>query len=77
MTTAGLRGVGDRWLAGEPVPGVEFALHDRVEITAGRHAGALGGVALLTLLHPEPAYLVALGDGTSVRARQSALRAAS
>lgn len=71
------RGVGDRWLTGEAVAGVAFGLHDRVLITTGRHAGAVGGVALLALLRPEPSYLVALGDGTTVRARQSALRAAS
>jgi hypothetical protein len=28
-------GIGDRWLAGERIPGVAFALHDPVEIVAG------------------------------------------
>jgi hypothetical protein len=77
MSEPGSRGVGDRWLAGETVPGVEFRLHDRVQITTGRHAGAIGGVVLLTLLHPEPSYLVSLGGGITARARQSALRVAS
>jgi hypothetical protein len=73
-----LRGTGDRWLAGEAVPGVDFALHARVEIAAGPHAGAFGSVLLLTGLAPEPGYLVALGDGgRTVRVRQSALRSAT
>lgn len=66
--------MGDRWLAGEAVPGVSFGLHDRVQIADGRHAGSVGGVVLLTLLRPEPTYVVALGDGSAVRVRQSALR---
>ena len=74
VNDASIRGVGDRWLAGEVVPGVSFGLHDRVQIAAGRHAGAMGGVVLLTLVRPEPTYLVALGDGSAVRVRQSALR---
>jgi hypothetical protein len=69
-----VRGAGDRWLAGEAVAGVAFALHDRVQIVAGRHAGEIGGIALLTALHPEPTYLVALGGDATARVRQSALR---
>ena len=69
-----VRGMGDRWLAGERLPGVTFALHDRVQIAAGRHAGAMGGILLLTGLHPEPTYLVALGADATARVRQSVLR---
>ena len=72
-----VRGVGDRWLAGERLSGVEYALHDRVVITAGAHEGATGAVALLAALHPEPAYVVTLAASTRpVRVRQSVLRAA-
>ena len=67
-------GAGDRWLAGEPVPGVEFALHQPVEITGGPRDGARGLIVLLIALTPEPAYLVRI-DGREVRARQSQLRA--
>ena len=70
-----LRGLGDRWLAGEPVPGVTFAHHDRVSIAAGRHAGERGLVQLLLAVSPEPVYLVDVGGGAhGVRVRQSALR---
>ena len=70
-----VRGTGDRWLTGEAVPGVAFALHARVQITEGRHAGAIGGVVLLTAVHPEPAYLVSLGsNGAPLQVRQSVLR---
>jgi hypothetical protein len=69
-----MRGVGDRWLAGQEVPGVRFAHHDPVEITAGPHDGARGTIALLIGLVPEPSYLVALGARGDVRVRQSLLR---
>jgi hypothetical protein len=72
MTTN--RGAGDRWLAGEPVPGVEFALHDRVEVTAGPCDGERGSVSLLMSLTPDPSYLVTLATRGDVRVRQSALR---
>jgi hypothetical protein len=69
-----LRGAGDRWLAGEPLPGVAFALHDRVRVTAGRHSGADGTIVLLSALDPEPGYLVRLDPAdTPVRVAQSAL----
>lgn len=68
------RGVGDRWLAGETVPGVAFALHDPVEVITGPLDGERGTIALLMGLTPEPSYLVSLGAGRDVRLRQSALR---
>ena len=71
-----LRGVGDRWLAGEKVPGVEFAMFDAVSIAAGPHAGSDGSIKLLVGVRPEPSYLVELGSGgRDVRVRQSDLRA--
>jgi hypothetical protein len=69
-----MRGLGDRWLAGEEVPGVRFAHHDAVEIATGPHAGARGTIALLIGLSPEPSYLVTLGAPGEVRVRQSLLR---
>ena len=70
-----LRGIGDRWLAGESVPGVTFGHNDAVEITEGEYAGETGMIILLMTLHPEPRYLVQLREGRrDVRARQSALR---
>lgn len=71
-----LRGVGDRWLAGESVPGVDFAMFDAVSITGGPHAGEGGSIKLLVAVRPEPSYLVELGSGGGdVRVRQSELRA--
>ena len=71
-------GVGDRWMAGEAIPGVAFALHDAVQVAEGPHAGRAGRVLLLAAPPPTPAYLIAVdGAGTPVRVPQSALRPAS
>lgn len=72
-----VRGIGDRWMAGEEIPGVNFGLNDRVEILEGPGAGEGGAIIFLVALRPEPHYLVALGSGSGdVRVRQSALRRA-
>lgn len=71
------RGLGDRWLAGEAIPGVLFARNDSVEITDGPNSGASGSITLLVGVRPQPTYLVELGSGRGdVRVRQSELRAA-
>ena len=70
-----IRGVGDRWLAGEAIDGVKFGHNDDVEVVAGSRAGARGRIVLLIGLQPEPEYLVKLGAGRDVRVRQSALGA--
>ncbi len=67
-------GVGDRWLAGESIPGVHFALHDAIEIVGGQFDGERGIIVLLMGLTPEPSYLVSLGARGDARMRQSALR---
>jgi hypothetical protein len=73
-----IRGQGDRWLAGEPVEGVQFEHHAQVEIAAGALDGRRGTVALLMSLGADPLYLVQLtGGGGDVRVRQAALRRAS
>jgi hypothetical protein len=73
-----VRGAGDRWLAGEKLPGVAFALHDSVRLTRGDWTGQVGSVTLLLALAPEPLYLVRLGaGGRDVSARQSALEIVS
>ena len=70
-----IRGVGDRWLDGEKIDGVEFPLHARVMITLGRHAGKIGTVAFLMNLDADPLYLVELAAGTGdVRVRGAGLR---
>lgn len=61
-------GLGDRWIAGEAIPGVHFAQHDRVRVEAGAHAGRLGRVLLLAAAPPATAYLVVL-DSTDTPAR--------
>lgn len=71
-----IRGLGDRWLAGDAVPGVMFAHNEAVEILTGSRAQQRGTIALLLGVEPEPVYLVALSDGRGdVRLRQSELRA--
>ena len=70
-------GLGDRWLRGEPLPGVTFALHDRVVIAGGSRDGQTGTVALLLAVVPHPLYLVTLdGDAGELKVRQSSLRPA-
>ena len=69
------RGIGDRWLAGEPIAGVAFHHHQRVEVASGPRAGERGIIRLLVAMRPEPAYFVELDDaGGDLRVRQSALR---
>ena len=71
-----MRGLGDRWLAGDAVEGVTFARHASVSIVEGPHSGETGAIMLLTGIRPQPTYLVELGSGRgSVRVRQSELRA--
>lgn len=69
------RGAGDRWLAGDILPGVTFALHDAVRVVGGEHEGARGSIALLVALSPEPSYLVAVAGRGDLRVRQDQLRA--
>jgi hypothetical protein len=75
----GAPGLGDRWMAGEPIPGVAFAQHDPVHVADGPHAGRVGRVLLLAAPPPAAAYLIAIdGDGGApVRVPQADLRAAS
>ena len=70
--TARQPGIGDRWMAGERLPGIDFAHHDAVAVTAGPHAGRHGTIALLVGVRPEPSYLVVTAGG-DVRVRQSEL----
>jgi hypothetical protein len=70
-------GLGDRWLRGERLPGVAFALHDRVVITGGSRDGQFGTIALLLAVVPQPLYLVSLDGGAGdLKVRQSSLRTA-
>lgn len=70
-----IRGLGDRWFAGESIPGVAFGHNEAVEITAGEYSGHTGSIVFLMDVAPEPLYLVELGSANGdVRIRQSALR---
>lgn len=67
-------GLGDRWLAGEPIEGVTFGPGDAVLVRTGRAAGGIGRVRLLLSPPPDPRYLVEItAGGASVRVRQSEL----
>ena len=71
-------GLGDRWMAGEPIAGVAFAQHDAVQVTQGPYAGRAGRVLLLAAPPPAAAYLIAVdGEGAPARVAQAALRPAS
>jgi hypothetical protein len=71
-------GLGDRWLAGEPIDGVTHAHHEPVRLRAGRLAGHRGRVLLLASPPPDPHYLVEIpGEPRPVRVRQSELERAS
>jgi hypothetical protein len=70
------RRIGDRWLAGETLPGIGFARHDSVLVAEGRYQGRVGTISLLLTPPPDPLYLVELrGEpAADVRVRQSALQ---
>ncbi len=69
-----VRGLGDRWLAGEPIAGVAFAHHEAVVVRAGPHVGRAARVLLLASGPPDPHFLVQVeGERRPVRVRQSAL----
>jgi len=68
------RGLGDRWLAGDAIPGVTFARNAAVSITDGPYSGESGSISLLVGIRPQPTYLVELGSGRgNIRVRQSEL----
>jgi hypothetical protein len=72
-----IRGVGDRWLAGETVRGVEFGFKAPVEIADGHNAGRRGTVVLLMDVGADPLYLVEMdSEPGRIRVRQSSLRPA-
>ena len=71
------RGLGDRWLDGQPIDGVVFGLGDLVAVDGGRADGRQGRVRLLLSPPPDPLYLVELDDGATVRVRQASLAAAT
>ena len=73
--TGSASGLGDRWLAGEPVAGVAFAPHQRVALVRGARAGEQGTVLLLVAMRPEALYHVRADAGDELHVRQSALRA--
>lgn len=50
-------------MAGDPVPGVGFALNEPVVVTGGQFSGSLGAVVSLVSLVPEPVYTIDLGSG--------------
>jgi hypothetical protein len=67
-------GAGDRWLAGELLPGVAFAPRERVAFARGSRAGERATVLLLVAVSPEPLYHVVAETGAELHVRQSALR---
>lgn len=70
-----IRGLGDRWLAGEAIDGVVFQRHDSVEVLTGRFEGEHGRIELLMDVEPEARYLVKVATSERlVPIAQSALR---
>ena len=68
----------ERWMAGDSLPGVAYALNDSVRITKGPHRGELGAVITLLQLSPDPVYHVELGsDGNTIQFSQSELERAA
>jgi hypothetical protein len=68
-------GAGDRWLAGESLPGVHFGPAARVAFVRGPRAGREATVLLLVAVTPEPLYHVRADEGRELQVRQSALAA--
>lgn len=48
----------DRFMSGDPIPGVRLRLNQHVRITEGEHAGREGFVISLLSITPEPTYRV-------------------
>lgn len=71
MSADAVRGIGDRWLAGEAIPGVRFGWHDRVRVVAGEHAGASGWVKLLARVGARVEYVVGKEGGGEIRVRDT------
>ena len=69
-------GDGDRWLAGDVLPGVRFGPGARVAFARGSRAGERATVMLLVAVRPEPLYHVRADAGAELHVRQSALDAA-
>ena len=67
-------GIGDRWLAGEALPGVRFGPGQQVAFVRGSRAGERATVMLLVAVQPEPLYHVRAA-GAELHVRQSALDA--
>lgn len=64
-------GLGDRWLAGEALPGVRFGLHDVVRVV--ERDGERGRVMLLARAGARVEYVVGLEGGGEVRVGQEGL----
>ncbi len=66
----------DRWMAGELPADVKFGLNAAVEVRFRPPHGGKGAVISLVGLEPEPRYLVELGSGEEIEARQFNLQEA-
>ena len=65
----------DRFMAGDPIPGVVLRLNQHVRITEGEYAGREGFVISLLAVTPEPTYRVERMDtGFDVTVPQRALQ---
>ena len=62
-----------RWSSGEGLPGVQFSIHQRVRVTAGKHAGAAGQLIEIHTLTPEPLFQLKTAEGRDLYLRQSTL----
>lgn len=63
----------DGWLAGRRPGGIDYGVDEHVVIRTGPGCGRTGTVVMLIDLEPEPRYLVEIGAGHYVQARQSDL----
>lgn len=63
------------FFAHKPLPGVCFGHNVGVQVQSGPHAGSGGSIISVEELGDDPLYLVELGSGKDIRARQSQLRA--
>ena len=62
--------------AGRPVPGVNFAHDDLVEILSGEQAGNVGSLVALAACGGDPVYVVEIDSGFEVEVAQSSLKLA-
>jgi hypothetical protein len=66
----------NQWILGGHLPGVAFAMNQRVRVTSGADAGTHGTLISIYALGDDPSYAVETDDGGDLTLKQSQLEPA-